>query len=50
MFERLDVVTPVAVFFVFVCDDRVQPRGHIGIGIELGRFLAVIVPEQVKVE
>jgi len=50
MFERLDVAAPVAVLFVLVRDDRVQPRGHVGIGVEPGRFLAVIIPEQVDVE
>ena len=41
--ESLDVAAPVAVFFVFVRDDRVQPRGHVASGIKPGRFFAVIL-------
>ena len=39
----------MAAFFVLMGDDRVQPLGHVGIGEHLGRFLAVILPEQVEV-
>jgi hypothetical protein len=50
MLERLEVAAPVAVLFVLLRDDRVQSRGHVGIGVVLDRFFAVILPEQVEVE
>ena len=44
------MATAVAMLFVLMGDDCIQPRCHVGGGIELGAFVAIILSEQLEVE